>query len=90
MIFWGNLNLQSGNAEIQAAWYKVAIRNKYQVAYPKIEQFLINVDRRKFLTPLYKEMIKTQERKVWAKKVYVQARPNYHSVAYNTLDELVK
>ena len=81
---------QSGNAEIQAAWYTVAIRNKYQAAYSKIEQFLINVGRRKFLTPLYKEMIKTQDGKVWAKKIYAQARPNYHSVAYNTIDELVK
>ncbi len=26
----------------------------------------------------------------WAKKIYVHARPNYHSVAYNTIDELLK
>ena len=80
----------SGNAEIQAAWYTLAVRNEYEPAYPNIEKFLIEVGRRKFLVPLYKEMIKTPEGKVWAKKIYLKARPNYHSVAYNSIDELLK
>ena len=80
----------SGNAEIQAAWYTLAVSKKYEPAYPNIEKFLIEVGRRKFLMPLYKEMIKTPEGKEWAKKIYVKARPNYHSVAYNSIDELLK
>ena len=80
----------SGNAEIQDAWYLHAIRHKYKVAYPFIEKFLIAVGRRKFLTPLYTEMIKTPEGKEWAKAIYAKARPNYHSVSYNTIDELLK
>ena len=80
----------SGNAEIQDAWYLHAIRHKYKVAYPFIEQFLIGVGRRKFLTPLYAEMIKTPEGKAWAKVIYAKARPNYHSVSYRTIDELLK
>lgn len=81
---------QSGNAEVQAAWYTVAIRNKYKTAYPNIETFLINVGRRKFLMPLYKEMIKSPEGKDWAEKIYTEARPNYHSVAYHSIDDLLK
>lgn len=80
----------SGNAEIQSAWYTLAIRKKYTPAYPKIENFLTEVGRRKFLMPLYKEMITTPEGKTWAKKIYKNARPNYHSVSYNSLDELLK
>jgi leukotriene-A4 hydrolase len=80
----------SGNSEIQAAWYRLAISKKYLPAFPAIEKFLTDVGRRKFLTPLYKEMIKTPEGKEWAKKVYAKARPNYHSVAYHTIDELLK
>ena len=80
----------SGNAEIQATWYTLAIRKKYLAAYPAIEKFLTEVGRRKFLIPLYKEMIKTAEGKEWAKKVYAKARPNYHSVAYHTIDDLLK
>ena len=80
----------SGNAEIQAAWYALAVRRNYQPAYANIEKFLTEVGRRKFLMPLYKEMIKSPEGKEWAKKIYVSARPNYHSVAYNSIDELLK
>lgn len=80
----------SGNSEIQAAWYTLAVRMKYQPAYPAIENFLTEVGRRKFLMPLYKEMVKTSEGKEWAKRIYAKARPNYHSVAYNSIDELLK
>jgi len=80
---------QSGNAELNAAWFLHAIRNQYKVANPAIEQFLTRVGRRKFIIPLYTEMAKTSEGKRWAKKVYKQARPNYHSVSYNTIDDLL-
>lgn len=80
----------SRNSEIQALWYELAIKHKYKPAYPAIEKFLIEVGRRKFLTPLYTEMISTPEGKAWAKRVYAKARPNYHSVSYTTIDELLK
>jgi len=80
---------QSGNAELNAAWFLHAIRNQYTVANPAIERFLTRVGRRKFIIPLYTEMAKTVEGRSWAKKVYKQARPNYHSVSYNTIDEIL-
>ena len=80
----------SGNYEIQAAWYTLAVRMKYLPAYSNIEMFLTNVGRRKFLMPLYKEMVKTPEGKEWAKRIYSKARPNYHSVAYSSVDEILK
>ncbi len=80
----------SGNSEIQAAWYTLAIQRDYKPASANIEKFLTEVGRRKFLMPLYKEMVKTPAGKEWAKKIYVNARPNYHSVAYNSIDEMLK
>ncbi|HUH33154.1 MAG TPA: M1 family metallopeptidase [Daejeonella sp.] len=80
----------SGNAEIQAAWYALAIRKGYKPANPHIERFLTEVGRRKFLIPLYKEMVKTPEGKKLAKSIYAKARPNYHSVSYHTVDEILK
>lgn len=79
----------SKNSEIQFDWYKLAINSDYEPAYPAIEQFLINVGRRKFLTPLYSAMVKT-DKTDWAKEIYEQARPNYHSVSFNTIDEVLK
>jgi leukotriene-A4 hydrolase len=81
---------QSGNAEIQTAWYTRAIQNQYKPAYPYIEKFLMEVGRRKFLKPLYGEMIKTPEGKNRAKQIYAKARANYHPVSYNTIDAMLK
>lgn len=81
---------KSGNAEIQCVWYTLAIRQGYEPAYANMELFLTQIGRRKFLIPLYKELIKTPDGKSWAKRIYEKARPNYHSVAYQTIDELLK
>lgn len=80
----------SGNSEILAAWFIHAVQNKYSAAYPALEKFLVNVGRRKFLTPLYQALIKTPEGKTMAKEIYTKARPNYHFVSINTIDALLK
>ena len=80
---------QSGNREIQAAWYKLAIYQGYgKEILPSIRTFLVEVGRRKFLTPLYTAMIESGMREE-AKSIFSEARPNYHSVSYNTIDALL-
>ena len=76
----------SGNAEILTAWLGVAIKNGYTPAYPKLEQFLVNTGRRKFLSPLYNALLKTPEGRERAIEIYRKARPNYHYVATSTFD----
>lgn len=78
----------SGNSEITALWLVHAIKNNYAEAYPKLESFLVNVGRRKFLSPLYNQLLKTPEGKARAKAIYERARPNYHHVATSTFDKL--
>jgi len=79
----------SKNPEIQCAWYKVTLNHQYAAANDAVEAFLIRVGRRKFLTPLYKAMVKTEEGKKMAKSIYAKARPNYHPISTNTLDPIV-
>jgi aminopeptidase N len=80
---------QSGNSEIITAWSVIAIRNNYKTMNSVIESFLINTGRRKFLSPIYNELIKTEEGKKRAKAIYENARPNYHYVATSTFDKLL-
>ena len=79
----------SGNSEILTAWLTITIRDHYTPANARLEEFLINTGRRKFLNPLYKELVKTGEGKKLAKAIYEKARPNYHFVATNTFDKLI-
>ena len=80
----------SGNAEIESEWFTLSAQKGYKAAYGNMQNFLISVGRRKFILPIYKALIKTPEGKKLAKEIYKQARPNYHSVAYHTVDELLK
>lgn len=79
----------SGNSEILAAWFQLTIRNNYEVANNALDSFLVNVGRRKFLTPTYKAL-KQSGKLEMAKEIYSRARPNYHSVSRNTMDELLE
>ena len=80
----------SGNAEIESEWFTLSAQKGYTAAYGNMQNFLIGVGRRKFILPIYKALIKTAEGKKLAQEIYKKARPNYHSVAYRTIDELLK
>lgn len=78
----------SGNSEIADQWYVMSVTADYKTAYPAMDQFLSRVGRRKFLEPLYTEMMKTGKQDM-AKSIYEKYRMNYHSLAQESIDEIV-
>lgn len=80
---------KSGNSEIKAAWLEKVIPNNYEAAHKETEAFLIKVGRRKFLTPIYKAILKSDGGLERAKAIYKKARPNYHAVSSETMDKLL-
>jgi leukotriene-A4 hydrolase len=78
------------NSEVLFAWLRIAIRHRYQPAIPALERFLTSQGRRKFLQPLYEDLMKVDWGKAEAKRIYGLARPMYHAVATGTLDPIVK
>jgi hypothetical protein len=81
---------ESGNAEILHQWLKMAIQSGYQPAFPKVEQFLTTVGRRKFLKPLYEELVKTPAGRERAEAIFARARPGYHPIAAASVEEILK
>ena len=79
----------SGNSEILAVWFLQSIKNDYRPAFENLEKFLVKIGRRKFLQPLYLELSKNEDHKIWAKNVYQNARENYHYVSFNTIDKIL-
>ncbi len=79
----------SGNSEILEAWLLIAIRNRYEPAFAALDKFLTTQGRRKFLRPLYAELVKTDWGRAMAADIYRRARPTYHSVAVNTIDGIL-
>lgn len=78
----------TGNNEILQQWLLMSIASYYQPANPALEQFLLTVGRRKYIKPLYAELIKTPDGKVRARAIYDRARAGYHPMAQATIDAL--
>jgi aminopeptidase N len=78
-----------GNSEVLFAWLRIAIRRHYAPALPALERFLTTQGRRKFLRPLYEDLMATDWGPAEARRLYAQARSLYHAVATTTLDGIV-
>ncbi|HZI80819.1 MAG TPA: M1 family metallopeptidase [Vicinamibacterales bacterium] len=78
------------NSEVLFEWLRVAIRHHYQPAMPALERFLLSQGRRKFVRPLFQDLMDSSWGKADAKRIYAAARPSYHAVTTQTLDGIVK
>lgn len=81
---------RTGNSEVLFSWLRIAIRHHYTPAMPALEHFLTSQGRRKFLKPLYEDLMATDWGQAEARRIYKRARPLYHAVATATLDGIVK
>jgi len=81
---------RSGNSEIAFQWLLMSIRNRYEPATQRLEEFLTTIGRRKFIKPLYEELAKTPEGKERAMAIYRRARSTYHPIAVTTIDDVLK
>lgn len=79
----------SGNVEIAAAWLLLAIRTGYEPALGRLEAFLVEVGRRKYVKPLYEELVKTGEGRRRAEAIFRKARPGYHPITQTTVDAIL-
>jgi aminopeptidase N len=80
---------KSGNAEILTEWLCMAIRANYKPAEARTREFLMSVGRRKFLKPIYEELVKTPEGKRRAQSIFNEARAGYHPIAASTVAAIV-
>ena len=79
------------NAEIAHSWLMNAIRNDYRPAFDRLEEYLVDIGRRKLIQPLYRALMESghEGHAEFAKRVYAEARPGYHPMAQGSMDEIV-
>jgi aminopeptidase N len=65
---------EARNPEILAEWLLMSVREGYAPAGPRLEAFLCSVGRRKFVKPLYAELVKSPEGQERARQIYGRAR----------------
>ncbi len=79
----------STNAEILAAWLRLAAKRRYDPALPALERFLTENGRGKYLRPLYGELVATPWGASFARRVFDAARPRYHTLVRTALARLL-
>ena len=85
----GQLGLMAtGNNEELFLWLELALANRYQPAVPKVETFLAEVGRAKFVRPLFATLMGEGD---WgqsiARRIYAETRPGYHAVTRAGVDK---
>ncbi|EZH72327.1 aminopeptidase [Aquimarina atlantica] len=78
------------NSYIAMVWYEQSINYDYHGndVDKKIEDFLITVGRRWYVSTIFKAYQQNNKTKE-ALLIYEKARPNYHSVTINTIDDIL-
>jgi len=79
----------TGNSEVLFQWLLLSIKHRHAPADDRLEAFLTEQGRRKFLMPLYSELMKSPEGKERALTIYAKARPLYHPVSVESIDAIV-
>jgi len=80
---------KSLNAEIAHSWFKLVILNDYQPGFPRLEEYLQTIGRRKLIEPLYESLMKTPAGSEVAKRVFAKARAAYHPETVKAIEAIV-
>lgn len=78
------------NSEIAHSWLKNVVRSEYAPGYPRLEQYLTSIGRRKLVRDLYDALLQTPAGRQRALEIYAKARPLYHVVLRQQLDEKMR
>jgi len=77
------------NNEIAFSWLRIAIRNGYEPAFDRLENFLETIGRTKFIGVLYKDMMGAGMDDM-ARRIFEEARPSYHPLAAKEIDATIR
>lgn len=80
----------SKNNEVLYQWMITCLTNGNTSIYPALEKFLGEVGRRKFVKPLFQELVKSNSGLEEAKKIFAGAKENYHSITRETVSEIIQ
>ena len=80
----------TGNNEVLFAWMMCCLKNKDNTIYPVLENFLQTVGRRKYVKPLFTELVKTTAGKKEAEKIFDSSKANYHTITRETVVDILK
>lgn len=80
----------SPKANIQAHWFQLVLKSRYEPGYKELEQFLENQKQEALILPLYDQMSDNMSRLAMAQKIYEIAKDGYHKSTQIKLNKILK
>lgn len=83
---------ESKDYEVKVAFLQLAISSRCKDYYTEVEKTLKEVGRMKYLRPLYTALIQgagKEEDKIFAKRVFAEARDCYHPIAQGVVEAIL-
>lgn len=80
---------ETGNSEILHQWLMMSVHSGYDAAQPVLERFLATVGRRKFVLPLFEELVKSREGKAKADALFERLQSSYHPIVQRDVAALL-
>lgn len=77
------------NSEIAMEWFRLGINSNYDVVFPKLDAFLSSVGRKKFLIPLYSELLANKQYQQTARDIFKKYHENYHPQTASKIEGLL-
>ena len=85
-----SVGFSHANNEIRFEWYMVCLKNNHWAIKEGLSEFLRNIGRRKYVLPLFKELLRHPKERNWTAELYRNAKANYHSVTRKSVERLMK
>ena len=77
---------QSRNAEILSGWLMLALESDYGAVLPRVEAFLGEIGRMKYLKPLYRALLARPATRELARRAFARHRESYHPIARHVIE----
>ncbi len=74
---------------VEQAWLMLVVQNDYAPGFTRLSAYLKSMGRIEWAKALYVALLQTPAHKEFAKRVYSEARPGYHSNTVTAIDAII-
>lgn len=80
---------EHGNNMVVRSWLKMAVRNRYEPAYTRLESYLENIGRTYLVEPLYEALMASEQEEL-ARRIYGEAKSGYHPITRAAIEKVLR
>ncbi len=80
---------QSKNRAIRFEWLRIVAQNHYDGAVPSLEEHLSTQGRRRYVVPVYKDLVASDWGRPIAERVFAAAKPSYHPLTARSIEQVL-